>query len=192
VGDFADDFIRALSLGVAGAWRERWWVVDLLLIDGAEELEETERAQEELFHLMEALGRRRARMMVAADRPPSQIRALDDRLRGWLERGLVVEVEVAKADLPSDVRETAEAETSPQEPKDEKKVDVAAEDLEWIKTFRPKAVDPDAASGKQVGGSDALAAEALEAEGREPWDPSPELVILHWPTVEDRIVEVED
>ena len=100
VVSFAEDFIRSLSMGVAGAWRERWWVADLLLVDGAETLRGTERAQEELFHLMEALKRRRARIMISGDRPPSQISALDDRLRAQLEGGLVVEVEVGQADLP--------------------------------------------------------------------------------------------
>jgi hypothetical protein len=36
--EFGEDFIRALSAGVAGAWRERWWTVDLLLVYGAQDL----------------------------------------------------------------------------------------------------------------------------------------------------------
>ncbi len=106
VDHFAEEFIRSLSMGVAGAWRERWWVADLLLIEGAQRLEGTERAQEELFHLFEALGRRRARVMIAGDRPPNQISALDDRLRARLEGGLVVEVEVEKSQLPAELRES--------------------------------------------------------------------------------------
>ncbi|MBT8398489.1 MAG: hypothetical protein HKO65_11605 [Gemmatimonadetes bacterium] len=113
VGSFAEEFIRALSTGVAGAWRERWWTADLLLLQGAERLEGTERAQEELFHLFEALGRRRARVMIAADRPPSRISALDDRLRARLEGGLVVEVEVAREELSQELRDSLHTSDQP-------------------------------------------------------------------------------
>jgi chromosomal replication initiation ATPase DnaA len=93
VAEFAEEFISALSQGVAGAWRERWWSADLLLVHGAEELAATERAQDEFFHLFEALQRRGARVMVAANRPPSRIGTIDDRLRSRFEGGLVLEVE---------------------------------------------------------------------------------------------------
>jgi len=90
--DFADDFIRALGEGVAGAWRERWWTVDLLLVHGVEALSETERAQDEFFHLFEALKRRGSRVMLLSDRLPSAISGIDDRLRSRFEGGLVLEL----------------------------------------------------------------------------------------------------
>ena len=99
VAEFADEFIGSLSGGVAGAWRERWWSAELLLVHGAEALSETERAQDEFFHLFEALQRRKARIMFAADRPPSKIRSIDDRLRSRFEGGLVLEVEESTAEM---------------------------------------------------------------------------------------------
>jgi len=92
VRQFSDEFIRAISDGVAGAWRERWWTVDLLLLHGVEELSNTERSQEEFFHLFEALKRRGARVLLAADRRPSAIQGVDDRLRSRFEGGLVTEL----------------------------------------------------------------------------------------------------
>ncbi len=103
VAGFSDDFIRALSEGVAGAWRERWWTVDLLLVYGVEALSDTERAQEEFFHLFEALKRRGARVLLAANRPPSKVDNIDERLRSRFEGGLVVEVD--GRDLGPDARE---------------------------------------------------------------------------------------
>ncbi len=103
VAAFSEDFIRALSDGVAGAWRERWWTVDLLLVYGVQALSETERAQEEFFHLFEALKRRGARVLLAANVPPSRIDNIDDRLRSRFEGGLVVEVD--GSDLGPDARE---------------------------------------------------------------------------------------
>ncbi|MEZ4414998.1 MAG: DnaA/Hda family protein [Gemmatimonadota bacterium] len=92
--EFAEEFIAALSEGVAGAWRERWWTVELLMVHQAQELSQTERAQDEFFHLFEAVKRRGARIVIAADRPPSRVAHVDDRLRSRFEGGLVVEVDV--------------------------------------------------------------------------------------------------
>lgn len=92
--EFADEFVDALSEGVAGAWRERWWTVELLLIHGCQQLSETERAQDEFFHLFEAVKRRGARVVLGADRSPSGIENIDDRLRSRFEGGLVVQADV--------------------------------------------------------------------------------------------------
>ena len=92
VPEFAEDFIRAISDGVAGAWRERWWTAEVLLLRGVEQLSQTERAQDEFFHLFEALKRRGSRILLAADRAPSGVEGVDDRLRTRFEGGLVVEL----------------------------------------------------------------------------------------------------
>jgi hypothetical protein len=89
--EFAEDYIRALSDGVAGAWRERWWDVDLLLIYDAELISGTERAKDELFHLLEAAKRKGTKILIAADRLPSGIEDIDERLRTRFEMGLVME-----------------------------------------------------------------------------------------------------
>jgi|GEM_PF-183214 len=92
VPEFAEEFIRAISEGVAGAWRERWWTAEVLLLYGVEELSSTERAQDEFFHLFEALKRRGSRILLAADRSPTAVEGVDDRLRSRFEGGLVVEL----------------------------------------------------------------------------------------------------
>ncbi len=92
VSAFAEEFIRAISDGVAGAWRERWWSVEVLLLHDLEQLANLERAQDEFFHLFEALRRRNSRIFLASDRAPSAIRAVDDRLRSRFEGGLVLDL----------------------------------------------------------------------------------------------------
>jgi chromosomal replication initiation ATPase DnaA len=91
VEGFAGEFIESLSTGVAGAWRERWWTTDLLLLHGVEQLADTERAQEEFFHLFESLKRTGVRVLLSADRPPSSIDGIEDRLRTRFEGGLVLD-----------------------------------------------------------------------------------------------------
>ncbi len=93
VSDFSEDFIRAISDGVSSAWRERWLTVDVLLLHGVEALSGTERAQDEFFHLFEALKRRGSRILLTADRPPSGIEGVDERLRSRFEGGLVIDLD---------------------------------------------------------------------------------------------------
>jgi chromosomal replication initiation ATPase DnaA len=177
VTEFAQDFIRALGEGVAGAWRERWWTVDALLVHGVEALSETERAQDEFFHLYEALKRRGARVMLVGDRPPSGIARIDERLRSRFEGGLVLEVEGGGA----------------------------AGGLELVAPSEPQAKPPGAPLRAAAGATAAPAAAARPAaqgpvapRAAEPprrggsWFPTAESVVLHWPKIEDLLQEELD
>ena len=208
VSEFAQDFIHALSAGVAGAWRERWWSVDLLLVHGLQDLAGTERAQEEFFHLFEALQRRQARIMVAADRSPPEIAGIDDRLRSRFEGGLVLEVRLGSSDLPAELRPVpktmapAPAPAAPKlsrpagAPKSSWREDVAARDREWIMSFGPGTL-PGAGRADEggilgegwEGSGDRLGAAGERAAAEGAWYPSGEQVIWQWPRLRDRIVE---
>ena len=192
--EFAQDFIRALAQGVAGAWRERWWTVDLLLVYGAQDLSGTERAQDEFFHLFEALKRRSAKVFISADRDPSGIRDIDERLSSRFEMGLVVEVDADA--LPQDVGAVNLEEAPPEFIQDE--------DL-WVGFDRPKVSDvvvpplaelqisDDGRGGLWEGAGDwADDAEQGEHPPGPAWRPSGENVVWSWPAIEDRIEEDVD
>jgi chromosomal replication initiation ATPase DnaA len=170
VATFASDFIRALGEGVAGAWRERWWTVDLLLIHGIQELTETERAQDEFFHLFEALRRRGARMMFVADRAPSSIDDIDDRLRSRFEGGLVLELSTgSKGDF--ELVEVAEG--------------AASDDG----VFVPADADG-GESGKADSQPQPVPIEPAKKGGT--WFPGSENVVIHWPRIEELLIEELD
>lgn len=168
---FAADFIRALGDGVAGAWRERWWTADLLLVHGIQDLVETERAQDEFFHLFEALRRRGARMMFVADRAPSAIDDIDDRLRSRFEGGLVLELSTGTPDAFELIQAV---ETAPR-----------AEDSIFV---------PDLDGGDGEGGDKSkpqpVAIEATSKGGA--WFPGPENAVIHWPRFEQLLIEELD
>ncbi len=166
VQGFARGFIHSLSQGVAGAWRERWWSADLLLIDGAQDLSATERAQEEFFQLFEALQRRRARIMIAADRPPAEISALDDRLRARLEGGLIVEVQVKASKLSPELRKSLREAVPPAALPEPEKRDILDEDREWIRSFQPGATGGRRGSSGPGAGEEGRSLEALGGGAR--------------------------
>ena len=155
---------------MAGAWRERWWTVDLLLIHGIQDLVDTERAQDEFFHLFEALRRRGARMMFVADRPPSAIDSIDERLRSRFEGGLVLE-------LSTGTKGSFEL------------VETVAESTSDSGIFVPKLED-DGAGVKADTGPQPVPIEPANQGGA--WFPGGENVVIHWPALEDLLIEELD
>jgi chromosomal replication initiator protein len=211
VAEFAQDFIHALSAGVAGAWRERWWSTDLLLVHGVQDLSGTERAQDEFFHLFEALQRKRSRIMVAADRPPAEIVGVDDRLRSRFEGGLVLEIPMRAEDLPPGLlsgtpgkgprpQAAHKEEARSPAPQGQGKgreapalpEDLSVTDREWIMSFGPGAGPGGAGSGpgEEPASRGRVAGQGVGAEAT--WLPSGEEVIWDWPRLRDRIVEDPD
>jgi len=169
---FASDFIRALGEGVAGAWRERWWTADLLLIHGIQDLVETERAQDEFFHLFEALRRRGARMMFIADCAPSGIGEIDDRLRSRFEGGLVIEL-TSGSTGPFELLETE----SPEEGESDNSIVVPALDSDGVGDDGITQPQPVAIEATTKGGA---------------WFPGPENAVIHWPRFEELLIEELD
>ena len=216
--EFAEDYIRALSEGVAGAWRERWWDVDLLLLYDAELISGTERAKDEFFHLFEASKRTGTKMMIAADRAPSGIDDIDQRLRTRFEMGLVMEV--PGKSLPQGAGEVILEEAPPEFMEDEDlwggfmRPSVAGNVLPPVEDFElgePAALTPSVDEAEPEPASAAeparkavptLAAEAADATGAggaaEPagpgsvWKPSRENVVWDWQAVDERIVELTE
>ena len=185
VPEYTEEFIRAISEGVSGAWRERWWSVNLLLLHGVQELPETEWAQDEFFHLFEALSQRGARIVLAADGPPSQIEGLRDRLASRLEGGIVVE-------LGGEPVVSAEREVAG-EPRRAKWAadDGGGEDLRALREFagvtRGRTVPPEgsgAAARSPVGSAKSMFGKTGLL--------SPERVVWDWPVLEDSIADEED
>lgn len=167
---FASDFIRALGGGVAGAWRERWWTLDLLLVHGIQALSDTERAQDEFFHLFEALRRRGARMMLVGDRPPASIDSIDDRLRSRFEGGLVLEATKGRA---SDIE----------------LVEAGEQAAGGDKIFVPSLERESKAGGDATKAEHAPVAIAEPPKKGGAWFPSAENVVLHWPKVADLLIQ---
>lgn len=90
---FTDELIAALRDGTIERWRARYRVVDVLIIDDVHECAGTERTQEELFHIFNALYASGRQIVLSMRCAPKLIEGLEDRLRSRFEGGLVVEMQ---------------------------------------------------------------------------------------------------
>ena len=87
---FADELIQALERNQVEEWRARFRAAGAFLLEDLDVLAETERAQEELFHLFDALHRSGAQLAFTGSCPPTELAGLEERLRSRLASGLVV------------------------------------------------------------------------------------------------------
>lgn len=87
---FMYGFVQALKSGGAIGFKEQIRGIDLLLIDDVQFLQGRQ-LQAEFSHTLNALLDGSRQVVIAGDRPPSDLETLDDRLRSRLAGGLLVE-----------------------------------------------------------------------------------------------------
>ena len=90
--NFANELIQALEKNSAESWRGRYRRARLFVLDDLDVLVDTERAQDELFHLFEDLRRSRVQLVFGSGKTPGALTGLENRLRTRLESGLVLEL----------------------------------------------------------------------------------------------------
>jgi chromosomal replication initiator protein len=89
---FTNDFLRALGSGQLDTFKASFRHVDVLLIDDVQFLERKTKTEEEFFHTFNALYDAGSQIVLTSDRPPSDLQALEDRLRERFQSGLVADI----------------------------------------------------------------------------------------------------
>ncbi|HAX37340.1 MAG: chromosomal replication initiator protein DnaA [Spirochaetes bacterium GWD1_61_31] len=90
---FTNDFIEALNAQKLSAFKNRYRSVDMLLIDDIHFFDKKESLQEEVFYTFNALYDAGKQMVFTCDRPASELKNLNDRLRSRFERGIKVDLQ---------------------------------------------------------------------------------------------------
>lgn len=95
--NFTNQLIAALQQGKLGMgtiddFRNKFRNVDVLLIDDIHFIAGKEQTQEEFFNTFNSLYQKNKQIIVTLDRPPKEIKTLDDRIRSRLEGGLFADV----------------------------------------------------------------------------------------------------
>ncbi len=95
--DFTNQLIQALQqgnlgLGTIDDFRNKFRNVDVLLIDDIHFIAGKEQTQEEFFNTFNALWQKNKQIVVTLDRPPREIKTLDNRIRSRFEGGLFADI----------------------------------------------------------------------------------------------------
>ena len=85
-------FIRALRDHNTMAFKEEFRSVDVLMIDDVQFIAGKETTQEEFFHTFNALVDQGRQIIISADKSPSDLEGLEERLRSRLNCGLVADI----------------------------------------------------------------------------------------------------
>ncbi len=90
--EFISDFITDVHEGRMEEFRNRYRNVDILLVDDIQFIAGKEETQVEFFNTFNALHLNNKQIVVTSDRPPKDIKALDERLRSRFESGLITDI----------------------------------------------------------------------------------------------------
>jgi chromosomal replication initiator protein len=91
---FTNEFVEAIKKGTFSQFRAKYRKVDVLLIDDIHFLAGKDSTQEEFFHTFNELFNHGKQIVLASDRPPSEIRNLESRLVSRFEWGLTTQIQV--------------------------------------------------------------------------------------------------
>ncbi|HEX9809716.1 MAG TPA: chromosomal replication initiator protein DnaA [Alphaproteobacteria bacterium] len=89
---FMYQFIRALRFQDTMAFKEQFRSVDVLMIDDVQFISGRETTQEEFFHTFNALVDQNRQVVISADKSPSDLEGMEERLRSRLGWGLVADI----------------------------------------------------------------------------------------------------
>lgn len=96
---FMYQFVKALRSNETMAFKEFFRSVDVLMIDDIQFIAGKESTQEEFFHTFNALVDQNKQIIISADKAPSDLTGLDERLRSRLAWGLVADIQPSTYEL---------------------------------------------------------------------------------------------
>ena len=90
--EFTNQLIMSLQNGTIDSFKNKYRNVDTLLIDDIQFIAGKESTQEEFFNTFNTLYQNNKQIVVTSDRPPKEIKTLDDRIRSRFEGGLIADI----------------------------------------------------------------------------------------------------
>ena len=89
---FTNEFIDSIKSGQNTTFRDKLRNIDVLMVDDIQFIGGKEGTQEEFFHTFNHLYHNDKQIVLSSDRPPKDIRTLEERLRTRFEAGLMCDI----------------------------------------------------------------------------------------------------
>ena len=96
---FVYKFVKALRYKDTQAFKEQFRSVDVLMVDDFQFMGNKGTTQEEFFHTFSSLVEEGKQVIISADKSPTDLEGIEDRLRSRLVGGLVVDIMPTDYDL---------------------------------------------------------------------------------------------
>ncbi len=90
---FMNEMISSIAHKSSPEFRNRYRMVDVLLLDDVQFLANKAGTQEEIFHTFNALHEARKQIVISSDCPPRELQSIEERLRSRFEWGLIADIQ---------------------------------------------------------------------------------------------------
>ena len=91
---FGNDLINGITSHNMSAFHEKYRSADVLLIDDIQFFSGKEQMQEEFFHTFNKLHAEDKQIVITSDKPPKELKTLEDRIRNRFEWGLIADIDI--------------------------------------------------------------------------------------------------
>ncbi len=113
---FMYQFVRALRTKDTVAFKDQFRSVDVLMIDDVQFIGGREATQEEFFHTFNALVDQNRQVVISADKSPSDLEGVEERMRSRLGWGLVADIHPTTYELRLGILQAKAEKTEPEIP----------------------------------------------------------------------------
>lgn len=90
---FTNDLVDAIKIKRTQAIRDKYRKLDILIVDDVQFIAGKTYVQEEFYHTFNAIVQQGGQIIMTSDRPPREIKSLEDRLRSRFSGGLIIDMQ---------------------------------------------------------------------------------------------------